>query len=90
MVLRGLDQRAGVLGEARTAEAGAGMQKLRSDAVVEPDAARDFLHVGAKLLGQVSNLVDECNLGGEKSVRRILDQLCGTAISEHQGTLIER
>ena len=51
------------------------MQKLRTNAVVEADAARHVLDVGAHLLAQIGNLVDEGNLGGEKGVCRVLDQL---------------
>ena len=51
VILRGLDQRAGVLRKARAAEARAGVQEFRADAVVEPDAARDLLDVGADLFG---------------------------------------
>ena len=77
VILRDLDQRAGVLGEARAAEAGAGMQELRADAVVEPDAARDLLHVGADLFGEVGDLVDEGDLGREERVGGVFDQLRG-------------
>ena len=77
VILRDLDQRAGVLREARAAEARAGMQEFAADAVVEPDAARDFLHVGADFLGKIGDLVDEGDLGGEEGVRRVFDQLGG-------------
>ena len=77
MVLRDLDQRAGVLRKARAAKARAGMQEFCADAVVEPDAARDFLHVGADFFRKIGDLVDEGDLGGEKRVRRVFDQLRG-------------
>ena len=35
------------------------------------------MHVGADLLTQVGDLVDERNLGREKTIRRVLDQLGG-------------
>src|SRR5205814_8994638 len=59
MILRDLDQRAGVLWKTRAAETGTGMQQFSADAVVELDAACDFLHVGADLFGEVRDLVDE-------------------------------
>src|SRR6266496_4783258 len=90
MILRDLDQRAGILWKTRAAEAGTGMQKFAADAVVEPDAARDFLHVGADLFGEIRDLVDEGDLGGEKGIRRVLDQLRGAPRGEHQRRLVER
>src|SRR5262249_48537961 len=62
-ILAGLDQRHRVLREARAAKTRAGMQELGADAVVEADAARDLLHIGAHLLAQVCDLVDEGDLG---------------------------
>ena len=53
------------------------MQELRADAVVEPDAARDILHVGADLFAQIRDLVDEGDLGGEKRIGRVFDQFGG-------------
>ena len=66
------------------------MQEFRADAVVEPDAARDLLHVGADLLGQIGDLVDEGDLGREERVRGIFDQLGGAPLGEHQRRLVER
>src|ERR1700722_1318347 len=53
MIERALHQRAGILREAGSAEAGPRMQELAADAVVEPNAARDFLHIGADFLGEI-------------------------------------
>ena len=74
-VVRRLQQRHGVLGEAGAAVARAGVEELAADAVVEADAARHLLHVGAGLLAQVGDLVDEGDLGGEEGVGRVLDEL---------------
>ena len=52
MVLRDLDQRADVLGKTGAAKTRAGMQEFRADAVVEADAARDVLDVGAELFAR--------------------------------------
>src|SRR5947208_1899528 len=54
-----LQQGRGVLGKAGAAEAWTSVQEFRPDAVVETDAAGDLLNVGAGLLAQVGNLVDE-------------------------------
>ena len=53
------------------------MQEFAADAVVEADAARHVLHVGADLLAQVGDLVDEGDLGGEEGVGGVFDQLGG-------------
>ena len=65
------------------------MQEFRSDPVVEPDAARDLLHVGADLFGKIGNLVDEGDLGGQKRVGGILDQLGGAPVGEQNRRAIE-
>ena len=78
MIERDLDQRAGILRKARAAEARSGMQEFRADAIVETDAARDLLHIGADFFGKIGDLVDEGDLGGEKGVGRVFDQLGGT------------
>ena len=90
VIERDLHQRAGILWKTRAAEAGAGMQEFRADAIVEPDAARDFLHIGADLFGQIRDLVDEGDLGGEKRIGRVFDQLRGAPLGKHQRRLIER
>ena len=51
------------------------MQELRADAVVEADAAGHVLHVGAHLLAQIRDLVDEGDLGGEEGVGGVFRQL---------------
>ena len=58
------------------------MQELRADAIVEPDAARDLLHVGADFLAQIGDLVDEGDLGREEGVGGIFDQLGGAPVGE--------
>src|SRR4029079_17812260 len=58
-----------VFWKARAAEARAGMEEFRADAVVEAHAAGDVLDVGAGLFAQVGHLVDEGDLGREKRVR---------------------
>ena len=83
------DQRRGVLGKARAAEARTGVQELRADAAVETHAARDLLHVGADLLAEIGHLVDEGDLGGEKRVGRVFDQLGGAPAGEHDRRLVD-
>ena len=65
------------------------MKEFGTDAVVEPDAARDVLHIGARLLAQIGNLVDERHLHGEEGVGRIFGELGSTARGEHQRRPVE-
>ena len=58
----GAHQGQGVLGKAGAAVAGAGVQELGADALVQADAAGHLLHVGADRLAQVGHLVDEGDL----------------------------
>ncbi len=83
--LRRAHQRQRVLGEARAAVTGARVQKLAADAPVEPDAARDIVHVRAHLLAEIGDLVDEGDLGREERVGRVLDQL--RAVSSEVNTI---
>src|SRR5262249_56689341 len=71
------------------AVAGAGVQELRSDTVVQSDSARDLLNVGTDLLGEIGDLVDEGDLGGEESVGRVLDELGRTAVGEEYRRTVE-
>ena len=89
MILAGFQQRQRVLGKAGAAEAGAGMQKLAADAVVEADAAGDLLHVGADLFGEIGDLVDEGDLGGEEGVGRVFDQLRRAPLGEQDRRPVE-
>ena len=88
-ILRRLEQRERVFGKTRTAEARTGMQEFRSDAAVEPDAARDVLHIRADLLAEVRHLVDEGDLGREERVRRVFDQLGAFRAREHDRRLVQ-
>ena len=65
------------------------MQEFRTDAVVEPDAAGDFLHIGADLFAQISNLVDERDLGREERVRGVFYQLRRATAGEKHGRLVD-
>ena len=65
----------GVLRKAGSSVAGAGVEKLRSDAVVEPHPFGHVVNVGADELAQLGHLVDEGDLRGEKGIGGILDEL---------------
>ena len=69
-----LDQRADVLRQARAAEAGAGVQEFRPNSIVEPDPARNFLHIRADALAEIGYFVDEGDLGGQECVRCVLNE----------------
>ena len=77
VILSGLDQGAHIFGKAGAAEAGPGMQEFAADAVVETDAARDLLHVGADLFAEIGDFVDESDLGREERVGGVFYELCG-------------
>ena len=68
------------------------MQEFRADALVESDAARHFLNVGAHRLAQVGDLVDEGDLHREIGVGRIFDQFGGAArrVEDRRGVEVER
>ena len=88
-IVRRLHQRGEVLGKARAAEARPGVQELAPDPVVEADAARHLLHVGAGPLAQVRHLVDEGDLGRQEGVGRVLDELRRAPAGEQQRRLVE-
>src|SRR3546814_5806742 len=79
MILRGLQQRQRVLGKARAAIARPCMEEFGADAIVEADAARDVLHIGADLLAEIRDFVDEGDLHREKGVGGIFDEFGGPA-----------
>ena len=79
-VARELLQRRDVLGEARAAEADAGTEEVRAEPVVEPDALRDVLDVGADALADVRDLVDEADARGQEGVGGELDHLGGVDV----------
>ena len=56
------------------------MQEFLADPVVEADPARDLLHVGADLLGEIGDLVDEGDLRRKKGVGGIFRQLGAAAV----------
>ncbi len=65
------------------------MEEFGPDPAVEADAARHVLDVGADRLAQIGNLVDEGDLGREKGVGGIFDQLRRPPRGEQQGRLVE-
>ena len=65
------------------------MQEFRTDTVVEADAARHLLHVGADFFRQIGDLVDEGDLGGEEGVGRVFDQLGGAPVGEQNRRAVE-
>src|SRR5262249_11230181 len=89
VILSRLYERDGVFREARAAEAGPGMQELGADAIVEPDAARDFRHVGTDRLAQVGDLADEGDLHRQKRIGRVFDQLGRAALGVEQRRRVE-
>ena len=79
MILRGFDESAHIFGKAGAAEARSRMQEFTANAVVETDAARDFLDIGANFFAQIRNFVDEGDFGREKCIGCIFNEFCRAA-----------
>ena len=77
-------QRVDVLREAAAAEADARLQELGPDAVVEAHPPRDLDDVGAGLLADVRDLVDERDLGRQERVGGELDHLGAGDVGAHE------
>ena len=80
---------AGILWKTRTAESRTGVQELSCDAAIESHSARDLLHVRAAPLAKIRHFVDESDLGREKSVGCVFDQLCGAPSGKEHRRLID-
>jgi hypothetical protein len=50
---------------------------------------RHFLHVGADPFAQISDFVDEGDLGREERIGGVFDQLCGSAPGVEDGSLVQ-
>ena len=61
-----------------------GLQELRADALVEAHPARDLDDVGAGLLADVGDLVDERDLGRQEGVGGELDHLGAGDVGAHE------
>jgi hypothetical protein len=73
-------QRLDILGEATAAVAQPGVEERGADALVEAHAHGHFFHVGAQLLADHGDLVDEADLGGQEGVAGVLDHLGGAQV----------
>ena len=78
------NQRRRVLAEARAAPADSGLQEARSDAGVQADSLGHLRNIGAHFLRQQADFVDVGNLGCEKRIGGILDQLGRSEIGGNQ------
>src|SRR5271167_4584707 len=65
------------------------MQELGANAVIETDAARDFLDISAHLLAKVGYLVNKSYFGRQERVGRVLYQFCGAPDGVKNWRLIE-
>ena len=77
------------LGKQLPPKPGPAWRNFCADAAVEADPAGHRLDVGADLLAQIGHLVDEGDLGREKGVGRVLDQLGALAGGEQHRRLVE-
>lgn len=85
VIVCSLQQSPRVFRKTRATEAWPGVQKLCSDPVVEPHAAGHVLNIGAQLLGQIGDLIDERDLGGEEGIRCVFDELGAAAAGVKNG-----
>ena len=51
------------------------MKKLAADPAIHANSASDLMHVTTDSLAQIRDFINERNFRGQKSVRRIFDQL---------------
>ena len=68
-------EREGVLGKARASKSRPWIEKLRADAVVETDAARNIENVRVDAFAEVGDLVDESHLHRQEDVGGVFDHL---------------
>ena len=76
-------ERLHILGEAGAAIAQPRIEELIANAPVKAHALRHLLHIGAQLLANQRNLVDEADLRREKGVAGILDHFGGAQVGHH-------
>src|SRR5262249_62015715 len=79
VLLDGLNERSPILGKARAAKPGPRVQEFRSNSFVEPDALGDFLYIRAEFFAEVSDFVDESDLGSEECIGCVFDEFGGPA-----------
>ena len=89
MILCGLYESAQIFGEARATEAWSGMEKFAADTIVKPDAAGDFLNIGADFFTEIGNFVDEGDLGRQKRIGGIFDELGGSPAGVENRCVVE-
>ena len=80
----GVQQRMHVLREAAAAPPWPGLQEVRRDAGIEAHYSRDVANIGADLVAQGCDRVDERDFRGQEGVRRVFAQFSGCVIGEHE------
>ena len=50
------------------------MKKLWANTVIQTDASRNVIHVGANFLGEIRDLINESDLGGQERVSRVFNK----------------
>ena len=83
LVRREAHQRLDVFREAAAAVTDAGKQERRTDAAIGPDRLPHAIHVRAKQLADIGDLVHERDAGREKRVGGVLRQLRARAVHDH-------
>ena len=72
----GSSDRSGVFRETAAAPAQTAAEEPRADPVIEPDGVGDLVGVDAVLLADISDIVNEADLGRKEAVVGVLDHLC--------------
>ena len=81
--------RARTSSESRSRRSPAGMQKLAADPVVETDAARDLVYVGADLLAKISDFINEGDFSRQEGIGGVFDEFSSASVSVQNGCLVE-
>src|SRR5262249_62022234 len=79
VVLGGRHELCHIPGKPRAPKTGPRVQEFRSNSFVEPDALGDFLYIRAEFFAEVSDFVDESDLGSEECIGCVFDEFGGPA-----------
>src|SRR4030095_4734560 len=72
-----------------TSKAGTRMKKFWPNAPIKPHGSGDIVDIRSHFFAQVCHFIDEGNLGGEKRIRSILDQLSCFGSRYHKWSFYE-
>src|SRR5690606_25600431 len=88
IILSRAQKRHCVLGKTGTTIAGSGIEETRSDPFVEAHSERQFTNIAANLFTEISQLIDEGDLGRQKRIGGIFDQFRSAALRYNDGSIL--